>query len=229
MNALMPPPVPDVDPDWLAVRKTHLINELTRSGKDRRRYVLSAAATGKEPRSSRPKRRALIAVAAGAAAVGVAIGAAVASNGPSGAPGRGEVGQVHVRLADFSVDTNPGGTVTVALRLAQKILDPDALRGALAQAGVPARITVGSFCYNPVDNRDALDQAVAFQKSSGGEVDVVITPSKLPAGSTLAIAYAVPPLHTSADPPQFSLLTAGAPVTCSSSPPAVFKDLSGIH
>ena len=50
MNALMPPPVPDVDPDWLAVRKTHLINELTRSGKHRRRYVLSAAATRSEHR-----------------------------------------------------------------------------------------------------------------------------------------------------------------------------------
>ena len=184
-------------------------------------YLVSVARN--EPRRSRPKRRALIAVAAGVSALGIAIGAAVASNGTGGTPRPVATGQVHVHLADFSVDTNPGGTVTVTLRQAQRILDPDALRRALAQAGVPAQISVGSFCYNPVEDRDALFQAVAFEKSAGYTINVVITPSKLPAGSTLAIGYVVPPAPTSApDPPQFSLLTAGAPVTCSSTPP-VFK------
>jgi hypothetical protein len=76
-------------------------------------FLVSAARS--EPRRSRPTRRPLIAAAAGAAVVGVAIGAAVFSNGTSGAPGRVEVGPVHVHLAGFSVDTNPGGTVTVTL------------------------------------------------------------------------------------------------------------------
>jgi hypothetical protein len=182
---------------------------------------LVSAARG-EPRRSRPTRRALIGVAAGVAAAAIAIGAAVLSNGTSGAPGRIQGGPVHVHLADFSVDTNPGGTVTVTLSDAQ-ILDPNALRQALAQAGVPARITPDSFCYNPVQDRSALLQALTIEKPGPGEAsDVVITPSKLPAGSILAIGYVHPPAGGFAKP-HFDLLTAGAPITCSSSPPPVSK------
>ena len=179
------------------------------------------SATHGEARRSQPTRRAPIAVAAGAAVVAVAIGAAIASNGTSGTPGRVEAGPVHVHLADFSVDTNPGGTVTVTLSQAQ-ILDPDALRQALAEAGVPAKITIGSFCYNPVPDRDALFQAVVLHQPGPGEgSDVVITPSKLPAGSTLAIGYVQAAAPAKA---HFELLTAGAPVTCSSSPPPVSSE-----
>ena len=129
---------------------------------------------------------------------------------------------MHVHLADFSVDTNPGGTVTVTLSDAE-ILDPDALRQALAQAGIPAKITPNSFCYNPVPDRSALLQAVAFNRPGPGEAaQTVITPSKLPAGSTLAIGYAHPPAGGPGKP-RFDLLTGGAPVTCSSSPPPVSK------
>src|SRR6516164_3703631 len=175
-----------------------------------------------EPRRSRPTRRALIAVAAGAAAVAVAIGAVVASNGTSGTPGRVEAGPVHVHLADFSVDTNPGGTVTVTLSDAQ-ILDPNALRQALAQAGVPAMVTPGSFCYNPVSDRTALLQAITFNQPGPGEAsDVVITPSNLPAGSTLAIGY-FQPFADEPGKPYFDLLIAGEPVTCSTNPPPVSK------
>ena len=182
---------------------------------------LVSAASG-EPRRPRHTRRALIGVAAGFAALAVAIGAAVFSSGTSGTPGRVEGGPVHVHLADFSVDTNPGGTVTVTLSDAQ-ILDPNALRQALAQAGVPAKITPGSFCYNPVQDRSALLQALTIEKTGPGEAsDVVITPSKLPAGSTLAIGYVHPPAGGLAKP-HFDLLTAGAPVTCNSNPPPVSK------
>jgi len=184
-------------------------------------FLVSAARS--EPRRSRPTRRALIAAAAGAAAVAVAIGATVASNGTSGAPGRVEAGPVHVHLADFSVDTNPGGTVTVTLSQAQ-MLDPDALRQALAQAGIPARITPDSFCYNAVPPPERALEAFALNRPGPGEAsELVITLSKLPAGSTLAIGYAHPP-DGGPGKPHFDLLTAGAPVTCSSSPPPVSKE-----
>jgi hypothetical protein len=183
-------------------------------------FLVSAAR--REPRRPGPTRRVLIAAAAGAVAVAVAIGVAVVLNDTSGAPGRVEAGPVHVHLAAFSVDTNPGGTVTVTLSDAQ-ILDPDALRQALAQAGIRAKITPNSFCYNPVPDRSALLQAVAFNRLSPGVAsDTVITPSKLPAGSTLAIGYAHPPAGGPGKP-HFDLLTAGAPVTCTSSPPPVSK------
>ena len=185
---------------------------------DMEQFLVSVAR--REPRRWRPRRRALIAVAAGGAVAAVAIGAAVAFNGTRGAPGRVESGPVHVHLADFSVDTNPDGTVTVTLSQAQ-VLHPDALRQALAQAGIPAKITVGSFCYNPVPDRDALFRAVTMDRPGPGEVsDVVITPSELPAGSTLAIGYV---MTGDIGKAHFDLLTAGAPVTCSSSPPPVSK------
>jgi hypothetical protein len=188
-------------------------------GADMEQFLVSVAR--REPRRSRPTGRAWIAVAAAGAAVAVAIGAAVASNLPSGAPGRIGAGPVHVHLAEFSVDTNPSGTVTVTLSQAQ-ILDPNALRQALAQAGVPARITIDSFCYNPVPDRSALFQAVTMNKPGPGEAsEVVITPSKLPAGSTLAIGYAMTGALGKA---HFELLTAGVPVTCTSSPPPVSKE-----
>jgi hypothetical protein len=187
---------------------------------DMEQFLVSEAR--REPRRSRPARRALLPVTAAAAAVAVAIGAAVVSDHTSRGPGRVEANQVHVHLADFSVDTNPGGTVTVTISQAQ-ILDPDALRLALAQAGVPAKITIGSFCYNPVEDRDALFQAVDPRKPGTGQAaSVVITPSKLPAGATLAISYVVAPDGGHAKP-FFSVLTAGAAVTCSTSPPPVSK------
>jgi hypothetical protein len=189
---------------------------------DMEQFLVSVAR--REARRSWPTRRALIAVAAGGTAVAIAIGAAVAY-GRSGVPARVEAGAVHVHLADFSVDTNAGGTVAVTLSQAQ-ILDPDALRLALAQAGIPARITPDSVCYNSVPDRSALFHAVALQKPGpGGASDVIITPSRLPAGSTLAIGYVHPPSAAGGGlaKPFFSLLTAGAPVICSSSPPPPSK------
>jgi hypothetical protein len=177
-------------------------------------YLVSAAR--RKPRRSRLMRRAFIAGAAGGAALAVAIGAAVAST--SGAPGPAKTGSVHVHLAAFSVDTNPGGTVTVILSQAQ-ILDPNALHRALDQAGIPARITVGSVCYNPVQNPNRSLEAFALSKPGPGEASkLVITPSKLPAGSTLTIGYL---MNRAIGKPFFSVLAAGAPVTCTGSPPPV--------
>jgi hypothetical protein len=187
---------------------------------DMERFLLSAA----RGESRRPQlgHRTLIGLAAGGAAAAVALGAAVTFNGTRRAPGHVEASPVHVHLVDFSVDTNPGGTVTVTLSNAQ-IMDPDALRQALAQAGIPAKVTPDSFCYNPVPNEAALMQAVAFNSPRFGEAaDVVITPSKLPAGATLAIGYAHPPAGGPGKP-GFHLLTAGAPVICSTNPPPVSK------
>src|SRR5690348_11844624 len=100
---------------------------------DMERFLVAAA--DRELRPSRRPRRFAIAVAVMAAtlAVPVAIGAVVASSGTTRAPRGIEIGAVHVHLADFSVDTNPGGTVTVTLSDSQ-LHDPEALRRALAQA-----------------------------------------------------------------------------------------------
>ena len=49
-----------------------------------------------------------------------------------------------------------------------QIRDPNALRQALADAGVPAKVTPDSVCYNPVPDRAALLQAVAFHQPGPG-------------------------------------------------------------
>jgi hypothetical protein len=186
---------------------------------DMEQFLVSAAR--REPRRSRPTRRARIAGAAGGAALAVAIAVAVASNGTTDARGRAEASSVHVHLVDFSVDTNPGGIVTVILSQAQMV-DPDALRQALAQAGIPARITVGSVCYNPVQNQNPLLEAFALSKPGPGEASkLVITPSKMPAGSTLTIGYV---MNGAFGKPLFSVLAAGAPVTCTSNPPDLSRE-----
>jgi hypothetical protein len=119
---------------------------------------------------------------------------------------------VHVHLAAFSLDSNTGGTVTLSLTKAQT-LDPGTMRQALAQAGVPALINVGSVCYNPHPDRSALFQFVSPRRlRADGSFVMVMTPSKMPAGSKLSLGYF--PDHV-----RFTLLTAGAPMTCSSNPP----------
>jgi hypothetical protein len=60
-----------------------------------------------------------------------------------------------------------------------------------------------------------------MSKPGPGEASkLVITPSKFPAGSMLTIGYL---MNAAVGKPFFSVLAAGAPVTCSSSPPPVSK------
>jgi hypothetical protein len=174
-------------------------------------FLVTAARTNPNP--LRRTSRARVGVAAGIAAVAIGIGSTVALSRSASRPL--SASPVHVHLAAFSVDTNPGGTVTVSLSRNQ-IFDPHALRQALAQAGVPAVINVGTVCYNPHPERGAFAQVVALhQPGADGTSVMVITPSKMPAGSKLSIGY----LHNaSLDGVRFTLLTAGAPVTCSSNP-----------
>ncbi len=91
----------------------------------------------------------------GLAAVGLVIALPVIVTSVSRAPGRVAThprlgsAQVHVNLAAYSVDSNPNGTVTVALATKQNF-DPASLRQALAQAGIAAVVNFGGFCQTAV-------------------------------------------------------------------------------
>jgi hypothetical protein len=188
------------------------------------RHALPAVPVGTPPaleavvaqgRARRNRRRSL-------AAVGVAVVVALAIAVPtlsssaqapaSLSPGRPHATAVHVHLAAFSVDTNPGGTVTVTLTMAQTV-DPDAMRQALAQAGVPAVITVGTFCrtadephgLHQVFRHPGPDQASAPPAASAETI--VITPSALPKDAEVSIGYF--PNHVG-----FTLVTTGEALTC---------------
>jgi hypothetical protein len=171
-------------------------------------------------------------VAAGVAAVAglgaAAIGIDHAINSPQSpraetviSSGTQPSGGVHIHLAAFSVDTHPGGTVTVTLTQGQ-MFDPNALRQALAKAGVPALVTVGSVCTTSTPS-DALNKVLS-RSASGRQTVTTISPAAIPAGQKLSIGYFPVPngggLH-------ISLVPDNAPLTCSPSPPAPPRHGSG--
>jgi hypothetical protein len=133
----------------------------------------------------------LTAAAAGtvgaAAAVTLALGGAAppaASRAPaaSGSP---------VRLAAYSVTSGPGDSTTLILHKGAQYpaLDPSVLRQALAQHGIPALVTVGTFC-RPANGVEAgFDQFVHPATLPDGSAEMVIDGSAMPAGTTLSIGY----------------------------------------
>jgi hypothetical protein len=188
--------------------------------------LLRAQATARPPPGATPapatrsggraKRAAVcIAAAAVAAAAGVGIDYAVGGHPATSHPSAGHAAHIHV--AAFLVDTGPGGTVTVTL-LRDYAPDPTALRQALAKAGVPALVTVGSVCSAHVPS-SALNQVLTSRRHlTDGTTILTIVPSAIPAGWELNIGYFEVPggngIHV-------SLVPEGARLTCSSAPPFV--------
>jgi hypothetical protein len=116
---------------------------------------------------------------------------------------------VHVRLASFSLDSEPGGSATLTLVKGRPVT-PDVLRQDLADAGVPAVVEDGRFCQAP-GVPSGLDQVVAPQRRPDGTVVLTFTPSAMPRGSVLSIGMF--PQGTA-----FALVPAGAQLTCKTSP-----------
>jgi hypothetical protein len=197
-----------------------------RFSQDMEQFLVAAARSGPPRRSAPAARRRRyaatgVATAAVAAAAAVGIGYAGGSSGhlpgarPASSSGAARHGGVHIHTAAFSVDTNPGGTVTLKLTMGQ-LFSPSAMRQALAKAGVPALVTVGSVCTVPGPSA-ALPQVLSRSPGQPGRTTITtITPSAIPVGEELSIGYfAVPDgggLH-------ISLVPDHAHLTCTSSPP----------
>ena len=156
------------------------------------------------------RRHQLSAVAAVGAASGVAltVGLFVADQSGRVAP---SVGRGGPQLAAFSVTSGPDGASTLTLRKgAQYRLDPDALRQALAQHGIPAVVSVGKMCdSNP--EAEGLDQVISSRRLADGSVFTTFSPGALPSGAEISIGYF--PTRT-----EFALIEDGAPLTCTSEP-----------
>lgn len=198
--------------------------KLPQFSRDLEQFLLAAA---RAPASRRPataaRRRKYAAAGLATAAVVAAAAAGIdhaAGGGPhppgAGGPAATQSGGVHIHLAAFSVDSNPGGTVTLTLTQGQ-IFDPSTLRQALAKAGVPALVTVGSVCTVPGPS-DALPLVISRPaQQPGGSSVTIITPSAIPAGEKLSVGYFAVPggggVH-------ISLVPDNAPLTCTSTPPA---------
>jgi hypothetical protein len=116
-----------------------------------------------------------------------------------------------VRLAAFSVTSGPGDSTTLILHKGPKYprLDPSALRQALAQHGIPALVTVGTFCRSTPAAPAGVGKVLHPSDQADGSDAMVIDGQAMPSGTRLSIGYF--PGHA-----RMALIEDGAPLSCSS-------------
>jgi hypothetical protein len=207
-----PPVIPRFSTDMEEFLLTAARTSATRSAGSASRSAASAT-------RSAARVRKLLAV--GVAAVVIAVGAVIGidqaarpsptANHHSPGPSSG------VKLAAYSVATHSDGTVTLSLGRDQ-IFSPRALRQALAHAGVPALVTVGSVCYvaHPPQAQGGVFPVSAPTPQADGRTVTTITPSLIPAGAELSIGYFRVP---SGGGVHITLVPTTGPLTCTPNPP----------
>ncbi len=153
-------------------------------------------------RSRARRRRRRSGLAAAGATAGLAAGAAaavtLALSGPGAAPGgptaarSGSPSPSHgaATLTAFSVTSGPGDSTTLILYKGPKYprLDPAALRAALARHGIPALVTVGTFCRSAPGAPAGLGAVVHPSNRADGSA-MVINGQAMPPGTRLSIGY----------------------------------------
>ena len=93
-----------------------------------------------------------------------------------------------IRTASFTLVSNSDGTATLTIN-PKELLDPAALQSDLAQYGIPAKVTSGSFCFSD-PHPDGFSQVVSsyparegsYSPQSGVQPTITIDPSAMPAG-----------------------------------------------
>ncbi len=141
-------------------------------------------------RARRARRRSAV---AGLSVAGAAAGTALVLGltgvlGPARTPGT-------IRTASFTLVSNSNGTATLTIN-PKELLDPAALQSDLAQYGIPAKVTSGSFCSSD-PHPAGLSQVVSFHPAgpgtssprSGVQPTITIDPSAMPAGAELSVGY----------------------------------------
>jgi len=159
-------------------------------------------------RPGRRNRRLAAAITAAAAAAAVLGAGLYAATGTAPAHHAGTI-----RTAAFTLVSNANGTATLTLKPGE-LFDPGTLQRDLRQDGIPARVTVGSFCSSdPAPT--GFSQAVSIPIEPGQGTTVTINPAAIPAGTelSLGIFQLANSLETSA-----ALITTGS-YTCTSTAP----------
>jgi hypothetical protein len=161
---------------------------------------------------NRRLRRGLSGAGVGALALGAGLG--VAFTGTSGVTPASSAKSVHVNLADWSVNTTTSGTVQLAVR---DFGDPALLQQTLAQAGVPAAITVGKVCEASASGQPPAGSGPIITASKDtGEVIFTINAAQMPAGTELSIGVLNPSSQTWQT--GVSLVEDGAALVCQDQP-----------
>jgi hypothetical protein len=192
---------------------------IPRFSTDMEEYLLTAAGTSAARSAARVRKFIAVGVAAVVIALGAAIGIDLAvSPSPTATSNQHRPGHSGpVKLTAYSVATHSDGTVTLSLGRDQ-IFSPSALRQALAHAGVPAIVKVGSVCYvaHPPQAQGGVFPVSAPTRETGGRTVTTITPSLIPAGAELSIGYFRVP---SGGGVHITLVPTTGPLTCTRNPP----------
>ncbi len=159
-------------------------------------------------------------VVAGALAVGVSLAVTPAQ----------KLGTI--QRAAYTLRHNQNGTDTLTLNPVE-LFDPSQLQSDLAQYGIPAKVTTGSYCTSTPEPA-GFSQVVSFpgpgssgRAGSGNQPTITIDPSQMPSGTELSVGdFQI----TSDSPPQqqadMDLIDTNS-YTCSSTPPTLGPDTPG--
>jgi hypothetical protein len=168
----------------------------------------------------RARRTRRLSAVAGLSVAGAAAGTALALSltgvlGPATTSGAN-------RTAAFTLVGNVDGTATLTIN-PKELLDPAALQSDLAQYGIPAKVTTGSFCTS--DPAPAgFSQVVSvyppgpstWTPQSTAQPKLTIDPSAMPAGTELSVGNFQ--LSSGEQQADFVLIDSSS-YTCSSTPP----------
>jgi hypothetical protein len=137
-----------------------------------------------------------------------------AGNPPPPSPGS-------TQLTAFSVTSGPGESTTLTMRKGAR-LDPGALRQALARHGIPALVTLGTFCRSTPGAPASFSQVLHASTLADGSDVLVINGQAIPPGTRLSVGYFPGRIH-------LGLIKDGAHLSCGSTShqPAVHLIPSG--
>ncbi|MGH3254939.1 MAG: hypothetical protein ACRDOU_05935 [Streptosporangiaceae bacterium] len=179
-------------------------------------------------RARRRARLGGLSIAAAGACAALVVG--LTGGAPAARPAQQAAPAAHhhasgVHLVSFTVAAGPDGTTTLTLYPGQ-VADPNAVRQALAEHGIPALVTAGEFCRTAVQPAPGVGDVVTL--SGPGKIQVptsgqptakpgpiVIYGSRIPSGVELSIGYRQ---NSQENEISFSLIVANAPLTCTSIP-----------
>jgi hypothetical protein len=172
-------------------------------------------------RSRARRRRRLSGLTAGAAVTAAAAAATTlalggpapvrSANSASASPPSASTASVSpgpVTLAAYSVTSGPGHSTTLTLRKGPRF-DPGALREELARHGIPAIVTVGTFCRSTPAPPGGIGQVLQPSTLPDGLDAMVINGQAMPPGTKLSIGYFSGTVR-------MGLIEDGAPLSCGS-------------
>lgn len=167
-----------------------LNSELRRMADDAARQARPPAASEIIRQGDRRRQRSLtcqsLGAAAGVAGAGVALGL-----GLTAAASPHEEATIHT--AAFTLVRHANGTATLTIN-ANVLLEPGILQSDLEQDGIPAKVTVGSFCLSDPLPAGLLQVVSGQPGQQGGQLNfpgpaddtITINPAAMPAGTELS-------------------------------------------